>query len=88
MPSCAETDGPLQGQLSHESGLTPVEPRTFELVLNYRSHAGIVNCARSIVKLIMRFWPHSIDTLQPEKGVTKGSQPIFFTSQEDVGLLL
>ena len=78
----------IQKRLSHELGLTPVEPRTFELVTNHRSHSGIVNCARSIVKLILQYWPHSIDALKPEQTTTPGFRPIFFTGKEDVRLFL
>jgi hypothetical protein len=49
----------------------------FQLVRNYRSHAGIVNCARSVVELIQLFWPESIDTLAPEHGQVAGAQPYF-----------
>ncbi|KAF9778765.1 hypothetical protein BJ322DRAFT_1114103 [Thelephora terrestris] len=46
--------------------INPVEPETHELLVNYRSHGGIINCARSVVELIILYWPHSIDRLQPE----------------------
>ncbi|KAF9642213.1 P-loop containing nucleoside triphosphate hydrolase protein, partial [Thelephora ganbajun] len=68
----------IEKQLSHELGLTPVESRTFELVTNYRSHSGIVNCARSVIELIMRYWPYSIDVLKPEQATIDGFRPIFF----------
>ncbi|KAF8641227.1 hypothetical protein AX17_000861 [Amanita inopinata Kibby_2008] len=54
-------------------------PKTFCLSVNYRSHSGIVNCARSIVDLIHRYWPHSIDVLAPEAGLISGPLPIFLT---------
>jgi len=71
----------------YELGLIPVEPRTFELVLNYRSHGGIVNCARSVIELIMCYWPYSIDALKPERAIVDGFRPIFFAGQGNVGLL-
>ena len=77
----------LQKQLARELGLTPVEPRTFELVLNHRSHSGIVNCARSIIELVTRYWPHSIDVLRPEGATTDGCRPTFFIGRGDVRLL-
>jgi len=52
-------------------------PKTFQLATNYRSHAGIVNCAHSVIELITRFWPDSIDTLAPEKGIVEGLRPVF-----------
>jgi len=51
----------------------------FQLANNHRSHGGIVNCANSVVELITRFWPDTIDKLQPEKGEVDGLKPVFFT---------
>ena len=56
--------------------------------MNYRSHGGIVNCARSVVELIMRYWPHSIDAVKPERASIDGCMPIFFDGQGNVRLLL
>jgi len=46
-----------------------VQPETFELLVNYRSHGGIVDCAGSIVSLISQLFPYSIDELKPERAV-------------------
>ncbi|EMD41416.1 hypothetical protein CERSUDRAFT_89982 [Gelatoporia subvermispora B] len=54
-------------------------PQTFQLTMNYRSHAGIVNCAHSVVELITQFWPHAIDNLAEEKGMVDGLLPVFFS---------
>jgi hypothetical protein len=51
----------------------------FQLLVNYRSHAGIINCAHSVIDLITRFWPHAIDVLAPEKGLVDGVKPVFFS---------
>ena len=53
-------------------------PRSFQLAINYRSHGGIVSCARSVVELITAFWPYAIDTLPREEGVVDGLKPVFF----------
>ncbi|KAH9855771.1 hypothetical protein C2E23DRAFT_811853 [Lenzites betulinus] len=53
-------------------------PRMYHLTANYRSHAGIVDCAAAIVKLITRLWPNSVDVLPPEQGMTAGPKPTFF----------
>ncbi|KAG1806261.1 P-loop containing nucleoside triphosphate hydrolase protein [Suillus variegatus] len=55
------------------------QPAMFQLAINYRSHGGIVNCARSVIELIAKFWPNTIDTLRPEMGVVDGLKPVFFT---------
>ncbi|KAI6166607.1 P-loop containing nucleoside triphosphate hydrolase protein [Pisolithus thermaeus] len=54
-------------------------PKSFQLTTNYRSHGGIVNCAHSVIELISRFWPNSIDLLQPERGIVDGLKPAFFS---------
>ncbi|KAJ3908266.1 hypothetical protein F5879DRAFT_367138 [Lentinula edodes] len=60
-----------------------IEPQTFQLSVNYRSHSGIVDCAHSIIELITRFWKDSIDKLAPEKGVVAGLKPLFFVGWDE-----
>lgn len=55
----------------------------FQLAVNYRSHAGIVDCAHSIIDLIMQFWGESIDRLAPERGVIDGPKPVFFSGLDE-----
>ena len=55
------------------------DPRMFYLSANYRSHAGIVNCAHSIVVIINKYWKNSIDPLPRERGHAHGAIPIFYT---------
>ncbi|KAI0757655.1 hypothetical protein C8Q80DRAFT_1341060 [Daedaleopsis nitida] len=62
-----------------------VPPRTFHLCINYRSHAGIADCAQTIVSLIVAFWPNSIDRLDPERGWRRGPKPAFFGGYQDTG---
>ncbi|KIY69309.1 hypothetical protein CYLTODRAFT_489012 [Cylindrobasidium torrendii FP15055 ss-10] len=59
------------------------EPREFQLSVNYRSHAGIVNCASSLVELITEFWPSAIDQLAPEIGLVEGRKPCWFEDPEE-----
>ncbi|KAF8151966.1 hypothetical protein K438DRAFT_1778624 [Mycena galopus ATCC 62051] len=59
-----------------------IPPRVFELTVNYRSHTGIVNCARSVIEVITKLWPDAIDVLAPERGTVDGLRPIFFTNWE------
>ncbi|KAF9230051.1 P-loop containing nucleoside triphosphate hydrolase protein, partial [Melanogaster broomeanus] len=54
------------------------QPTSFQLAINHRSHGGIVNCAHAVIELITRFWPNSIDGLQPEHGIVDGLKPVFF----------
>lgn len=54
-------------------------PQFFQLLVNYRSHGGIVDCAHSTIELIKDFWPESIDILQREGALVAGSKPIFLS---------
>jgi len=51
----------------------------FYLSVNFRSHAGIVNCAHSIIKVITSLWKNAIDALPRERGNADGVKPIFYT---------
>ncbi|KAJ2932243.1 hypothetical protein H1R20_g4868, partial [Candolleomyces eurysporus] len=62
-----------------ERGITQSELRTFQLAVNYRSHAGIVRCANAVIELITHFWPYAIDFLAPEQGIVNGPKPIFYS---------
>ena len=57
-----------------------VQPASFQLTRNYRSHGGIVACADSVIQLVTKFWPYSIDPLRRERGVVEGNKPIFFVN--------
>ncbi|KAK0506408.1 hypothetical protein EDD18DRAFT_1455735 [Armillaria luteobubalina] len=57
-------------------------PEMFQLAVNYRSHAGIVDCAHSVIDLITTFWEDSIDHLSPEIGIVDGFKPVFFNTQD------
>ncbi|KAL4069231.1 hypothetical protein J3A83DRAFT_4536273 [Scleroderma citrinum] len=73
-----EADGKMPIEKSRQS-----KPTTFQLVVNYRSHSGIINCARAVVDLITMFWPDTIDILQSEHGLIGGPRPVFFTGWDD-----
>ncbi|KAI9436974.1 hypothetical protein H4582DRAFT_1853973 [Lactarius indigo] len=59
--------------------IAPHQPRSFQLVTNFRSHGGIVRCAHSVIVLITNFWPYAIDILPEEKGIVDGIKPVFFS---------
>ncbi|KAG9084811.1 hypothetical protein FRC06_003888, partial [Ceratobasidium sp. 370] len=56
---------------------------TFDLTTNFRSHSGIVNCAASIVEVIYRLFPDSIDKMPTETTKVHGPLPILFTDSRD-----
>jgi hypothetical protein len=51
--------------------------------VNYRSHAGIVNCASALVKLLIKLWPESIDQIGEERGFVDGPKPVFISKVAD-----
>jgi len=59
----------------------PRQPEGFQLLKNYRSHGGIVECANAIVELLQRF-PSAIDSLRPEAGVVGKELPKFFFGED------
>ncbi|KAF9042114.1 hypothetical protein BJ165DRAFT_1529567 [Panaeolus papilionaceus] len=66
-----ETNGSIVKQIS------PVPPHVFQLATNFRSHAGIVDCAHIVVELIKKYFPSTIDILKRERGVVEGAKPMF-----------
>ncbi|KAG8989209.1 hypothetical protein FRB94_014588, partial [Tulasnella sp. JGI-2019a] len=61
----------------------PVDPAVFELSVNYRSHAGIMDVAAFLVSLINRAFPNTIDILQREQALGYGPKPVFFIGRTD-----
>ncbi|KAF8336973.1 uncharacterized protein EI90DRAFT_3119273 [Cantharellus anzutake] len=55
-----------------------VKSEVFELLVNYRSHGGIVECAASIIDLLSTMFPYSIDKLQREASIVAGPKPRVF----------
>jgi hypothetical protein len=56
---------------------TPRLPEGFQLLTNYRSHGGIVECANAVIQLLQRF-PGAIDLLRPEAAEAGKELPNFF----------
>ncbi|TCD65379.1 hypothetical protein EIP91_002743 [Steccherinum ochraceum] len=54
-------------------------PQMFQLTKNYRSHGGIIKCAKNILDLITQFWPDAIDQISDETDITSGDPPVFYT---------
>jgi hypothetical protein len=68
-----------QNTLVTSAGAYLHQPTMFQLAINNRSHGGIVNCAHSVIELIAKFWPNTIDNLRLEKGVVDGLKLVFLT---------
>ncbi|KAH6917677.1 hypothetical protein BKA70DRAFT_1178699 [Coprinopsis sp. MPI-PUGE-AT-0042] len=62
------------------------KPADFTLATNYRSHGGIIACAHSVIEMITRFWPASLDKMAPEKGIVNGIKPLFLVNSNPSSL--
>ncbi|XP_070564892.1 LOW QUALITY PROTEIN: TPR and ankyrin repeat-containing protein 1-like [Ptychodera flava] len=67
-----------------------VPKKVYQLTHNYRSHAGILDLATSVVDLMIEFFPESFDRLQRDQGLFDGPQPVLLESCSfsDLALLL
>jgi ATP-dependent exoDNAse (exonuclease V) beta subunit len=61
-----------------------------KLVNNFRTHSGILDVANLLVSVLCKFFPYSIDNLQPDRGLFPGPAPWLLnaTSYEDLQVLL
>ncbi|KAF7849138.1 hypothetical protein BT93_L1208 [Corymbia citriodora subsp. variegata] len=62
--------------------------KTFHLSQNFRTHAGILKLAQSVVDLLYHFFPLSIDALSPETSFICGEAPILLESENDESAIL
>ncbi|KAF3432417.1 hypothetical protein FNV43_RR27157 [Rhamnella rubrinervis] len=53
---------------------------TFQLSHNFRTHAGVLKLAQSVIDLIYHFFPLSIDVLNPETSFVDGKTPVLVES--------
>jgi superfamily I DNA/RNA helicase len=54
-------------------------PEVIAMQTNYRTHDGILGCAASVVDLIEKFFPLTLDKLPRESGFYQGPKPILLT---------
>ncbi|KAG8707891.1 hypothetical protein FRC11_007048, partial [Ceratobasidium sp. 423] len=74
---------PKEASRSKRKTRTPRPFNYFELTVNFRSHAGIVRYAASLVELIYTLFPNSIDVMQPESAKAPGLPPLLFVGPEN-----
>lgn len=53
----------------------------FSLSQNFHTHAGVLNLAQSIIELLYRFFPQSIDVLKPQTSCIDGKPPVLLESE-------
>ncbi|XP_011025216.1 PREDICTED: uncharacterized protein LOC105126145 [Populus euphratica] len=57
--------------------------KIFHLKQNFRTHAGVLKLAQSVIDLLYRFFPSFIDALSPETSLIYGEAPILLESGND-----
>ncbi|KAH3807147.1 hypothetical protein DPMN_135480, partial [Dreissena polymorpha] len=60
----------------------------YKLVYNYRTHAGILRLASSVLEIMAALFPESFDSLPPDQGLFEGPMPIVFESGSVSDLVL
>lgn len=65
--------------LGFRSGVR-VPNRLYQLTHNYRSHAGILRLASSVVDLLLHYFPESFDRLEKDQGLFEGPKPVLLES--------
>lgn len=63
-----------------ETAAVEVPKKVHQLTHNYRSHAGILSLASSILDLMIRFFPESFDRLNKDQGLFPGPSPVLLES--------
>ncbi|KAL3888629.1 hypothetical protein ACJMK2_000994 [Sinanodonta woodiana] len=61
-------------------GAVEVPKQVYQLTHNYRSHAGILSLASSVLDLLVEFFPESFDHLNKDQGLFSGPQPMLLES--------
>ena len=65
-----------------------VPKKLYQLTHNYRSHAGILRLASSVVDLLLNYFPDSFDRLQKDEGLFEGPKPVLLESCSPTDLAL
>ena len=67
-----------------------VPKKLYQLTHNYRSHAGILRLASSVVDLLLHYFPNSFDRLKKDEGLFEGPKPVLLEActPTDLALIL
>ncbi|KAK9052301.1 hypothetical protein SSX86_028930 [Deinandra increscens subsp. villosa] len=57
--------------------------KIFQLSENFRTHAGVLNLAQSVINLLCHFFPLFVDALRPETSQINGDLPILLETDEN-----
>jgi superfamily I DNA/RNA helicase len=54
-----------------------------QLKQNFRTHAGVLDLAQSVIDLLYCYFDHTIDSLEPETSLISGEAPVLLESGDD-----
>ena len=60
----------------------------FHLSQNFRTHAGVLKLAQSVIDLLYRFFPQSVDILSPETSLIYGEAPVLIEPGENENAII
>ena len=69
-----------RGITDDQNNFITVPKKLYQLTHNYRSHAGILRLASSVVDLLLTYFPDSFDRLQKDEGLFEGPRPVLLES--------
>ena len=55
----------------------------FQLKQNFRTHAGVLDLAQSVIEILYCYFVHSMDILEPETSLISGEAPVLLESGND-----
>nr|XP_043619864.1 uncharacterized protein LOC122591675 [Erigeron canadensis] len=55
----------------------------FQLKQNFRTHAGVLQLAQSVIDILYCYFVHSIDILEPETSLISGEAPVLLESRNN-----
>ncbi|KAI3778696.1 hypothetical protein L2E82_08079 [Cichorium intybus] len=55
----------------------------FHLKQNFRTHAGVLELAQSVIDILYCYFKHSVDILEPETSLISGEAPVLLESGND-----
>lgn len=62
--------------------------RVFQLIQNFRTHAGVLKLAQSVIELLCHYFPQSVDFLKPETSLIYGEAPVLLKPGADENAIL
>nr|GEX90583.1 UvrD-like helicase, ATP-binding domain, P-loop containing nucleoside triphosphate hydrolase [Tanacetum cinerariifolium] len=54
-----------------------------QLKENFRTHAGVLDLAQSVIDILYHYYIHSVDKLEPEISLISGEAPVLLESSDD-----